>query len=247
MKSGIEAYKKHEQARRKDELVRKYAPLVRKVGYRLIHRLPSSVELEDLLSVGTIGLLHAIEHFDESKGVRFESFAEFRIKGAMLDELRSYDFMSRTARGKANKLDAARREFENEHGTSPSPEELAEVTGLAMRDVQKILSESGQVSFLTLEDLGAVAEDQTDVPWELLSNARPQDPFGHTFFRELREQLALALEAMPERLKMVMSLYYYNELNFKEIGRVLDLTESRISQLHSEAVKFLRRRLKKAI
>lgn len=247
MKSGIEAYQKHQQARRKDELVRKYAPLVRKVGYRLIHRLPSSVELEDLLSVGTIGLLHAIDNFDASKGVRFESFAEFRIKGAMLDELRSYDFMSRTARGKANKIDAARQRLENENGRSATPEELSEETGISMTDVQKILSESGQVSFLTLEDLGAVAEDQTEVPWELLTSAQPQDPFGHTFFRELRQELAKALEAMPERLKMVMSLYYYNELNFKEIGRVLDLTESRISQLHSEAVKFLRRQLKKAI
>ncbi len=247
MKTGIQAYQKHQQARKKDELVRKYAPLVRKVGYRLIHRLPSSVELEDLLSVGTIGLLHAIDHFDASKGVRFESFAEFRIKGAMLDELRSYDFMSRTARGKANKIDAARQHLENELGRSPSIDELVEATNLSQKDVEKILSESGQVSFLTLEDLGAVAADQTEVPWELLSNARPEDPFGHTFFQELRRELVVALDAMPERLKLVMSLYYYNELNFKEIGRVLDLTESRISQLHSEAVKFLRKKLRKAV
>ena len=247
MKPGIQAYQKQNEARRKDELVRKHASLVRKVGYRLIHRLPSSVELEDLISVGTIGLLHAIDNCDPSKGVRFESFAEFRIKGAMLDELRSYDFMSRTARGKANKLDAAKQRLENEHGRAPTMDELAADTGLAMKDVEKILSESGQVSFLTLEDLGAVAADQTDVPWELLSSAQPDDPFGHTFFRELRQELVAALDAMPERLKLVMSLYYYNELNFKEIGRVLDLTESRISQLHSEAVRFLRKKLRKAI
>ncbi len=244
--TGIEAYQRHQQARRKDELVRKYAPLVRKVGYRLIHRLPPSVELEDLISVGTIGLLHAIDNFDAGKGVKFEAFAEFRIKGAMLDELRSYDFMSRTARGKANKIEAAQRTLENELGRAPTIEEIVKETGFKEEDVEKIMAESGQVSFLTLEDLGAVAADQTDVPWELLSGARPEDPFGHTFFRELREELAKALDEMPERLKLVMSLYYYNELNFKEIGRVLDLTESRISQLHTEAVKFLRKRLRKA-
>ncbi len=247
MKPGIEAYQKHQQARRKDELVRKHAALVRKVGYRLIHRLPASVELEDLISAGSIGLLHAIDHYDPAKGVKFESFAEFRIKGAMLDELRSYDFMSRTARGKANKIDHAQRELANTLGRPPTIDELAEETGIKTVDVEKILAEAGQVAFLTMDDLGALAADQTEVPWELLSGSAPEDPFGHTFFRELRKELVEALEALPERLKMVMSLYYYNDLNFKEIGRVLDLTESRISQLHSEAVKFLRRRLAKAL
>ena len=102
------------------------------------------------------------------------------------------------------------------------------------------------MAFLTFDDLGVIAADQTEIPWELLTQARPEDPFGHTFFRELREQLVTALNDMPDRLRLVMSLYYYNELNFKEIGRVLDLTESRISQLHSEAVKYLRGALKKA-
>ena len=114
-------------------------------------------------------------------------------------------------------------------------------------DVETVLASTGQVAFLTLEDLSAIAADATDVPWELLSQARPDDPFGHTFFRELREALVEALEGLPERLKLVMSLYYYNELNFKEIGRVLDLTESRISQLHTQAVQTLRKRLRKAV
>ncbi len=249
MKQGIEAYKQqasYSDRRKTEALVRKYAPLVKKVAYRIVHRLPSSVEVEDLISVGTIGLLHALENFDDSKGTRFEAYAEFRIKGAMLDELRTYDFMSRTRRGKTNKVEKARTKLENHLGRAPTVAELAEETEIDAREVESLLAQSETTAFLTLDDLGVIAADQTDVPWELLTQARPEDPFGHTFFRELREQLIAALESMPERLRLVMSLYYYNELNFKEIGRVLDLTESRISQLHTEAVKYLRGKLRKA-
>lgn len=248
MKPGIQAYQKASVSsrRRRDELVRKHAGLVKKVAYRLLYRLPPSVEVEDLISVGTIGLLHAIDNFDAAKNTRFESYAEFRIKGAMLDELRTYDFMSRSARGKSNKVDRAKKKLENELGRAPTATELALETELELEEVEQLLAQTGQVSFLTAEDLAAFAADQTDVPWELLRSARPEDPFGHTFFRELREHLATAIDELPERLKLVLSLYYYNELNFKEIGRVLDLTESRISQLHTEAVKSLRKRLRSA-
>jgi RNA polymerase sigma factor for flagellar operon FliA len=250
MNQGLKTYAAkaaYDKQRRQEDMIRKYAPLVKKVAYRMIHRVPASVEVEDLMSVGTIGLIHAIEHFDASKGKRFEAFAEFRIKGAMLDELRSYDFMSRTQRGKANKIDKAKVKIEAREGRSASYDELAEETGLSATEVEDVMAANEQVAFLTLEDLGALAEDQTEVASELLTNARPQDPFGHALFNQLRDEVVKALEAMPERLKLVMSLYYYNELNFKEIGRVLDLTESRISQLHSEAVKHLRKELRKAI
>lgn len=249
MKQGIEAYQAQasvSQRRQQERLVRKYAPLVKKVAYRMIHRLPSSVEIEDLISVGTIGLLHALDNFDDSKGTRFESYAEFRIKGAMLDELRTYDYMSRSARGKTNRVAKARAKLEAELSRMPTIDELATETELTPEEVESLLAQSEQVAFLTFDDLGVIASDQTDIPWELLTQARPEDPFGHTFFRELREQLVASLNDMPDRLRLVMSLYYYNELNFKEIGRVLDLTESRISQLHSEAVKYLRSALKKA-
>ncbi len=249
MKQGIQAYQQQasfNDRRRLEQLVRQYAPLVKKVAYRMVHRLPSSVEVEDLISVGTIGLLHALENFDDEKGTRFESYAEFRIKGAMLDELRTYDFMSRTARGKTNRVEKARAHLEAELGRAPTIPEIAEAAEMTEQEVEKLLAQSEQVAFLTLDDLGVIAADQTDIPWELLTQARPEDPFGHTFFRQLRDQLIAALESMPERLRLVMSLYYYNELNFKEIGRVLDLTESRISQLHTEAVKYLRGKLRKA-
>ena len=247
MNPGIQTYARNQKQKRTEELVRQYAPLVKRVAFRLINRVPPSVELEDLVSVGTIGLIHAIENFDASKGTRFEAYAEFRIKGAMLDELRSYDFMSRAARGKVNKVEKARQRLEAQLGRMPTTKELADETGLIIEEVEECLAQNAQMAFLTMDDLGAIAADQTEVPWELLTQAAPEDPLGHAFFRELREQVVLALEAMPERLKLVMSLYYYNELNFKEIGRVLDLTESRISQLHTEAIQFLKKRLAKAI
>ena len=244
MKPGIQAYQR--AAARRDRLVREHAGLVRRVAYRLIHRLPPSVEVEDLISVGTIGLLHAIDNFDPAKNTRFEAYAEFRIKGAMIDELRTYDFMSRSARGKSNKLERARKKLEQALGRAPTTAELAEETALEPAEIELLLAQTGQVSFLSAEDLAAFAADQTEVPWELLRSARPEDPFGHTFFRELREHLVASIDALPERLKLVLSLYYYNELNFKEIGRVLDVTESRISQLHSEAVRRLRKKLRRA-
>lgn len=249
MKQGIRAYQQNAALalrRKQEEAVRTYAPLVKKVAYRLIHRLPASVEVEDLISVGTIGLLQAIETFDDSKGTRFESFAEFRIKGAMLDELRTYDFMSRTARSKLNQIERAIDAFEKDNGRRPTPDEVAKETGLKLRNVERLMAENEQLAFLTLDDLGVLPADRTEVPSELLSGARPGDPFGSLFMRELREQLVAALEEMPERLRLVMSLYYYNDLNFKEVGRVLDLTESRISQLHSQAIAWLRKRLSKA-
>lgn len=247
MNPAIQAYARNQKQKRQEELIRQYAPLVKRVAYRLINRVPPSVDLDDLMSVGTIGLIHAIDNFDASKGTKFEAYAEFRIKGAMLDELRSYDFMSRAARGKTNKVEKARQKLEAILGRMPTVKELSDETGYIVEEIEECLAQSTQMAFLTMEDLGAIAADSTEVPWELLTQASPEDPFGHAFFQELREQVVLALEAMPERLKLVMSLYYYNELNFKEIGRVLDLTESRISQLHTEAIQFLKKKLAKAI
>lgn len=247
MNPAIQAYARNQKQKRQEELIRQYAPLVKRVAYRLINRVPPSVDLDDLMSVGTIGLIHAIDNFDAAKGTKFEAYAEFRIKGAMLDELRSYDFMSRAARGKTNKVEKAKQKLESLLGRMPTVKELADETGFIIEEIEECLAQTTQMAFLTMEDLGAIAADSTEVPWELLTQASPEDPFGHAFFQELREQVVLALEAMPERLKLVMSLYYYNELNFKEIGRVLDLTESRISQLHTEAIQFLKKKLAKAI
>ena len=184
MKQGIQAYQQQASfavRRQQEAMVRKYAPLVKKVAYRMVHRLPSSVEIEDLISVGTIGLLQALDSFDDSKGTRFESFAEFRIKGAMLDELRTYDFMSRSARGKANRVEKARARLEGDLGRSPTIAEVAEAAEMTEQEVETILAQSEQVAFLTLDDLGTLAADQTEVPWELLTGLKARGPIWPHF------------------------------------------------------------------
>ncbi|MBU0551402.1 RNA polymerase sigma factor FliA [Myxococcota bacterium] len=247
MNRGIRAYQQAAKTpqQRREDLVRQYAPLVKRVAYRMIHRLPSSVDLEDLISVGTMGLLHAIDHFDASKGTRFEAFAEFRIKGAMLDELRAYDFMSRSARSRSNLVERTQQQLSVRLGRTPTPAEIADEVGFSVEEVNRLLAIEGQVQMVTVEDLVSVASEQTDEPWALLTQASPDDPFGHTFLQELRDHLVEALEELPERLRLVMALYYNEGLNFKEIGMVLDRTESRVSQMHSDAIKKLKFKLKK--
>lgn len=247
MRRGIRAYQRAAQSpqQQREALVRQHAPLVKRVAYRMIHRLPPSVELEDLISVGTMGLLHAIDHFDASKGTRFEAFAEFRIKGAMLDELRSYDFMSRSARSRSNLVEKTRQRLSVRLSREPTAEEIAEETGFSLEDVERLTAIEGQVQMLTVDDLATVASEQHEEPWALLTQGSPEDPFGHTFLRELREHLVDALGGLPERHRLVMALYYNEGLNFKEIGQVLERTESRISQIHSEAIKKLKHKLKK--
>jgi len=211
----------------------------------MLHRLPSSVELDDLISVGTIGLLHAIDRFDPGRGISFETFAEFRIKGAMLDELRSYDFLSRGTRIKAKRVSACREELRQRLGREPKQKELAEACEMGEKEVESLLLQKEQAQFLTLDDLGQVSAESREETWELLARGQSEDPFAHTLLGELRGSLAEALEALPERNRFVMALYYQEGLNFKEIGRVLERTESRISQIHSDSVRRLKKRLKR--
>ncbi|MFN3201738.1 MAG: sigma-70 family RNA polymerase sigma factor [Bradymonadia bacterium] len=245
---GSKAYQKGRQESRRDALLRAHAPLVRKVAWRMIHRVPSSVDIDDLISVGTLGLLQAIDHFDESKGTRFESFAEFRIKGAMLDELRSCDHMSRTARGRINQIEKARAKLEADLGRAPKVTEIAEVVELPADEVARLLAEDENTTFMTLDDMTPVAAEQTESLSELAAQGGSHgDPFGTHLARELKAALAAEIGKLPDRLQLVLSLYYEQSLNQKEIAAVLDLTESRISQLHSEAVKILRRRMQRLV
>lgn len=250
MKSAMRRYGAMSQGgveRRREALIRAHAPLVRKVAWRMIHRVPSSVDIDDLISVGTLGLLHAIDHYEEQKG-RFEAFAEFRIKGAMLDELRSCDHMSRTSRGRINQIEKARRALEADLGRPPSTEEIAEAVELAPEEVARLVAEDENTTFLTIDDMVPVANERTDDLSDLASNgAGHGDPFGSHLAQELKALLAAEISRLPERLQLVLSLYYEQDLNQKEIAAVLDLTESRISQLHSEAVQLLRKRIKSAV
>jgi len=216
------------------ELVQKHAKLVRTVAHRIFRRLPHHIrgfEEEDLVSVGIIGLLDAHDRFNPDSGVAFDSFAEFRIKGAILDEIRRNDFFPRRLRAKANALKKTTAELEVKLGRTPTDAELSTELEIAIADLAKLKQEVQQYSF---------------VPEEECVTLKSPYPSADTFLmdKELKEQLVKALESLPEKEKLVLDLYFNRELKLKEIGEVLDVSEGRVSQLKTEALKRLNSKMK---
>jgi RNA polymerase sigma factor for flagellar operon FliA len=230
---------------KREELILTYTPLIKYIAMRLASRLPAHVSVDDLISCGIIGLIDAIDKFDTSKDVQFKTYAEFRIKGAMLDELRSLDWVPRSIRRKVHDLERACGELEKRLGRPATDEEMAEALGLDLDGFYKLLNETKAVSFLDIELLrekgGSSGEGAND------EFANEEDPFLAFNYREVRGLLAHAIGELPEKEKLTVSLYYYEELTMKEIGQVLGYTESRISQMHSKAMLRLHSKLKRAL
>ncbi|MDR1661023.1 MAG: RNA polymerase sigma factor FliA [Azoarcus sp.] len=220
-----------------DSLVASYAPLVKRIAYQMMSRLPASVELEDLVQDGMMGLLDALERFEEGMGAQFETYAAQRIRGAMLDGLREADWAPRSARRDMRRIEAAIRELEQENGRPPSETELSARLGVPLAEYQRMLQEARGHQLVYFDDFSSedgegflerhLGETEAN-PLELLEDA------------DTRTRLVKAIEELPEREKVVMALYYDEDLNLREIGAVLGVTESRISQLHSQAVARLR-------
>ncbi|MFC1513343.1 FliA/WhiG family RNA polymerase sigma factor [Thermodesulfobacteriota bacterium] len=231
-------------ANRRD-LILTYTPLIKYIAARLATRLPSHVALDDLISCGTIGLIDAIEKFNPDKKVQFKTYAEFRIKGAMLDELRSLDWVPRSVRRKVTDLERTYSELEKKLGRAATDEETAAALNLSLDGFYKLLDETKTVSFMDIdllrnknpmpEDSGSIAETFA---------ADGTDPFAALNIAEIREVVSNAISDLPEKEKLTVSLYYFEELTMKEIGEVLGYTESRISQMHSKAMLRLRAKLK---
>ncbi len=218
------------------QLVKDHGRLVRTVAYRIFRRLPQHVrgfEEEDLVSVGILGLLDANERWDPAQGIAFETFAEFRIKGAILDEIRRHDFFPRRLRAQANKVKKNEAKLEAELGRRPSDEEIAVEMELPLEDFQKLRGEVAQYVFVPEEDCISL---QSPFP-------QPDQVLAVT---ELRESLKKALEDLPDKEKLVLDLYYNHELKLKEIADILEVTEGRVSQIKSEAHKRLKFKLKSA-
>jgi RNA polymerase sigma factor for flagellar operon FliA len=225
----------------RDRLIREYAPLVKTIAGRLGARLPSHVSQDDLLSAGIMGLLDAIEKFDVEKGVEFKSYAEFRIRGAMLDELRSMDWVPRSVRKNARRLQEAYTRVEKEKMRPAEDGEVAAELGVDLEQFYRLVDETKGLTILNREDLGDVIGMQ-DLG-EKSSMARSNvglGPMDSLNLREVRDVLAEGIDRLPENERMVVTLYYYEELTMKEIGKVMGYTESRVSQLHSKAVLRLR-------
>ena len=228
----------------RDELIIEYLPYVKSIAHRMAVHLPPSVDPDDLVNAGVIGLMNAIERYDSTRQNKFITYALFRIRGAILSELRSRDFFSRSNRSKIRELERAYADLNLKLGREPRDDEVAGELGISMDEFYDIRKMSS-MSFVSFEEIGAFSNEEKDDLMRLLSDGHGDDPLSLAGLKEMRESLAGAIEQLKEKEKMVISLYYWDELTMKEIGKVLDITESRVSQIHSQALIHLRSALRK--
>jgi RNA polymerase sigma factor FliA len=230
---------------KKEQLILEYASVIKYIAQRIATRLPPHISVDDLMNAGVIGLIDAIEKYDPSRDNTFKTYAEFRIRGAMLDELRALDWVPRSIRQKEHALDRAYEELERRLGRSASDEEVAVVLGLPLNDFYDWLNQVKGVSLLSLESLGLRSSDGETVNLlDLLPSDDAESPVRVLQVRRLKESVGRAIDDLPYQEKVVISLYYYEELTMKEIGKVLEITESRVSQIHTKAIFHLRTKLK---
>src|SRR5262245_50343023 len=229
----------------KEQLILEYAPVIKYIAQRIATRLPPHISIEDLINAGVIGLIDAIEKYDPSRDNTFKTYAEFRIRGAMLDELRALDWVPRSIRQKEHALDRAYEELERRLGRSASDDEVASMLGIPLDDFYEWLNQVKGVSLLSLEGLGLRSNDGESINLlDVLPAQDTQNPARMLQMHRLKELVARAIEDLPYQEKVVISLYYYEELTMKEIGKVLEITESRVSQIHTKAIFHLRTKLK---
>jgi RNA polymerase sigma factor for flagellar operon FliA len=223
-------------------LLKQYSPLVRRLAHQMIAKLPANVEIDDLIQVGMIGLNDALSRFDLAQGVQFETFATQRIRGAMLDELRGSDWMSRGDRRNQRAIEAAVHRLEQRLGRAPSESEIAAEMGMKLADYQELLGKVRGTQLVYLEDMSG--DDGDDDYLDRHVADEEANPLGRLSDRKMREALVAAIENLPEREQYVMSMYYEHDMNLKEIAAVLGVTESRVCQLHSQSIARLRTRLR---
>jgi RNA polymerase sigma factor for flagellar operon FliA len=229
----------------RDRLIVTYAPLVKYVAGRLGSGLPAHVDDEDLVSYGLLGLIGAIERYDPDRDVKFETYAIARIRGAIIDELRALDWVPRSVRSRARDIERAIAELEGKLGRAPTDDEIAQKLGVSEEELNESLSEISRSSIAALDELWTISGTSGDqvALIDTIEDPEAPDPQGSLSQTELREAIADAIARLPEREKLVVTLYYYEELTLREIGEVLGVTESRVSQLHTKAVLRLKARL----
>ncbi len=224
-------------------LIKQYQPLVRKLAHYMMAKLPASVEVDDLIQVGLIGLADALSRYEASQGVQFETFATQRIRGAMLDELRGNDWMSRGSRKSQKDIETTMRRLEHRLGRSPVESEIAKEMGLTLADYQTLLSKVRGTQLVYLEDMARSHEDDDNFLDRHVADT-DSDPMNMLRDQRLRQSLVAAIKSLPEREQYIMSMYYEQDMNLKEIAAVLDVTESRICQLHSQSIARLRAKMR---
>jgi RNA polymerase sigma factor for flagellar operon FliA len=223
-----------------------HAPLIKYIVNRIAQRLPSHVDLDDLMNTGVIGLMDAIEKYNPEKNCKFKTYAEFRIKGAILDQLRSLDWVPRSVRQKSRRLEAAYNQMEQKLGRAASDEEVAHELGVEIRKFHELLNQVRGISLVNLDEVRSASDLEKKNLIDVLEDTSGDDPLTSLNFDEMKKTVAEAIGNLPEKERLVISLYYYDELNMKEIGKILDITESRVCQIHTKAVLRLRAKLKSA-
>jgi RNA polymerase sigma factor for flagellar operon FliA len=238
-------YKDDRDEKARERLVLAYAPLVKYVAGRMSSGLPSHVEESDLISYGLLGLISAIERFEPEREIKFETFAITRIKGSIIDELRSLDWVPRSVRTKAREIERANAKLEHELHRAPTDQEMAKALDITVDEFQDSLVRISNSSVVALDELWTVSDSSGDQVSLLDTIQDPQaaDPAMEMDTTEMKDRLADAIARLPEREKLVVALYYYENLTLREIGEVLGVTESRVSQLHTKAVLRLKSRL----
>ena len=220
----------------REKLLFQYLPLVKQIAGGIIGKLPASVSIDELIDAGVIGLLESIDRYDTQASVKFETYAFTRVRGAMMDELRTRDWLPRSVRRSARAVDSAVRQLEQQLGRAPEENEIAQHLEMPLSEYQQLLNDTNSGQLLPFEELVADGGEPSN-------NELANSPFEQLLDGQQRQTLIEAIEALPEREKLLMALYYQEELNLKEVGAVLGVTESRVSQLHSQAVSRLRARL----
>jgi RNA polymerase sigma factor for flagellar operon FliA len=227
----------------RNALIRQYQPLVRKLAHHMMAKLPANVQVDDLIQVGLIGLSEALSRFEATQGVQFETFATQRIRGAMLDELRENDWVSRGTRKSQKEIEESLRRLEHRLGRSPLESEIAADLGLSLSDYQSLLGKVKGTQLVYLEDMTHSPDDEDGFLDRHMGDAEA-DPLNMLRNQRLREALVVAIKNLPEREQYIMSMYYEQDMNLKEIAAVLDVTESRICQLHSQSIARLRAKMR---
>jgi RNA polymerase sigma factor for flagellar operon FliA len=227
----------------RDQLITEYLPYVKRIVQRLAVHLPSTVDIDDLMNVGVIGLIQAVDRYDPRRDNKFMTYAIFRIKGAVLSELRARDFLSRSNRRKIRELESVYLRLEQKLGRTADDNEVAQELGVDLEQVYRT-KQMSSISFISLEELGVSSRDEKEKLLSYLVN-NEDDALSRTKLKELKEAMARAIKQLPEKERLVISLYYLDELTMKETGKVLGITESRVSQIHSQAILHLRTKLRK--
>ncbi len=232
----------------KSDTLVKYAPLVRRLALQLIAKLPASVELDDMIQAGMLGLLDAANRYQDDQGAQFETYASQRIRGAMLDELRANDWLSRGLRQSSRKVDAAVQVLEQKLSRSPTEREIAASMQLSLEDYQHLLQEIHGSQLVYYEDCEGGSNENSFLDRQNGTGDRgsANDPLQRMLDSGMRHMLVEAIGLMPERERLLLSLYYEQEMNLREIGAVLEVSQSRVCQLHSQAISRLRVRLSEA-